>query len=186
MMSGNHPDRNEMLKAIVEGSDCLTEHLAKCRSCRTLFELLSHHSTDRTRQVFELPKGSLYRQMAIARLVESRHSERSVSGRIMFDSWDQLTSLQTRDAAAGTERRLRLDAGRFVLEFVADRQLREWEFVARVYEDKHATREFILKVGRQKLFPEVEDCFFWSGPKPPRRIQLLSPKLRIDFGNLRW
>ncbi len=124
--------------------------------------------------------------MAISRLVESRNPERSVPGAVVFDSWQDLPVTQTRYVAPGLERRLRLRSDRYLLELVGDRQLREWDFVARVYDREKVTRQFILQVGRRKLYPEVQDCFYWSSARPPRRIQLLSPSLRIDFGNIKW
>jgi hypothetical protein len=187
VMPGNHPDRDEMLRAIVTGSVPFKSHLARCETCRMLFELLSIHRAEAPDSLISVPPvGALYRQMAISRLAESRNPERSVSGAIIFDSWQHLPVSQTRDAAPGLERRMRLKSDQYLLELIGDRQLREWDFVARVYDRARVTREFILKVGRRKLYPELQDCFFWSSARPPRRIQLLSPSLRVDFGNIKW
>jgi hypothetical protein len=186
-MAEKHPDRNDMLRAIVTGSVPFAAHLTHCETCRTLFGLLSVHHTEAPDSHISPPSVSaLYRQMAISRLAESRNPEHSVPGAIIFDSWQHLPASQTRDAAPGLERRMRLEYGQYLLELVGDRQLREWDFVARVYDRARATRQFILQIGRRKLYPEVQDCFYWSSARPPRRIQLLSPSLRIDFGNIKW
>jgi hypothetical protein len=186
-MPGNHPDRDELLRAIVSGSIPFKSHLARCESCRTLFELLSlHHTKAADPFISPPPVGALYRQMAISRLAASRNPERSATGSVIFDSWQDLPAAQTRNVAPGLERRLRLQSEHYLLELVGDRQLREWDFVARVYDRAQVTRQFILQVGRRKLYPEVQDCFYWSSARPPGRIQLLSPSLRIDFGNIKW
>ncbi len=95
-------------------------------------------------------------------------------------------AMQIREAPSDLERRLRLTAQGYTLELVADRRGKGWEFVARVYFKEQVCTEFILQVGRLKLGPEAHDCYFWSTPKPPRSLKLLSPELKIDFGEITW
>jgi len=181
-----HPDRGEMLRAIRTGRIPFARHLAECEDCQNLFAMLSRVHTG-VEEIDESPgEHAVYRHRAIALLVQSRHPRSSVDGDVVFDSWAHLPPTQVRAATLEGERRLRLKAGRFTLEFIADRQLDGWEFVARVYDQTRATSEFVLQVGQKKLYPCAQQCFFWSAKHPPRRIQLLSPELRIDFGRLRW
>ncbi len=187
-----------MMAAVKTGNVPFASHLEKCEPCRQLFELLSHltgveseltepQSSDCAVPVeYEPSLESVYRHRAIARLVESRHPARTIGGLVVYDSWANLPAVQVRDALLEGERRMRLKAGRFTLELIGDRQLEQWEFVARVYDRTKVTPEFILQVGRKKLYARSQNCFFWSAKRPPRKVQLLSPSTRIDFGTLKW
>ena len=199
MEKGNrHPDRAEMLAAIKLGTVPFADHLKSCESCRQLFEILSQFGEwevgkdtgDPGREAgdirFEAPLDSVYRHRAIARLIQSRRPERTIDGKVAFDSWADLPAVEVREAALEGERRLRLTADRYTLELIGDRRLDRWEFVARVYDRKKVSSEFILQIGRKKLHPCSQACFFWDAKRPPRRIQLLSPSLKIDFGEVRW
>jgi hypothetical protein len=182
----DHPDRAEMLKAIKSGTVPFASHLDCCPACRQLFELLLHYGAAGRGPHAEPSPESVYRHIAIARLAESRRPKRTLAGSVVYDSWAQLPALQMREAALDGERRLRLAASEYSMEFIADRQLKIWDFVARVYDRDTATSEFILQIGRKKLYIRAHQCYFWSAKNPPRRIQLLSPSFRIDFGRLRW
>lgn len=182
----NHPDRIRMLKAIKSGKVPFALHLKQCESCRILYDLLASHGAAASPKL-ERPSRAAVRQSAlIPKLVQSRKPARAVPGRVEFDSWAQLPAMQIRQAPSDLERRLRLTAQGYTLELVADRKGRNWEFVARVYNKEQVCTEFILQVGRLKLGPEAHDCYFWTAAKPPRRLQLLSPALKLDFGEISW
>jgi hypothetical protein len=36
------------------------------------------------------------------------------------------------------------------------------------------------------MYAKSQHCFFWTAKRPPRRIQLLSPSVKIDFGSISW
>ena len=181
-----HPGREEMIRAIRSGSISFKSHLKQCQACRQVFELLSKRIKKPMIEPVDPPMRSVYRHMAVPRMIESRHPARTMDGNVVFDSWSQLPIVQTRDSGYGVERRLRFRADRFTLEFVAEHQQGRWQFVARVYDGCTVTPEFILQVGKTKLVPEGHRCFFWSSTRPPRKIQLLSPSVKIVLDGLSW
>jgi len=181
-----HPGREEMVQAIRSGTVPFRSHLKQCQACTQVFELLSKTVTKSAAEPANPSMQSIYRHMAVPRMIESRHPARSMDGAIVFDSWSQLPVVQTRDSGYGVERRLRFKADRFTLEFVAEHQQGRWQFVARVYDGDTVTPDFILQAGRRKLVPEGHRCFFWSSTRPPKKIQLLSPSLKIVLDGLSW
>lgn len=183
---GTHPGREEMIRAIKSGSVPFRDHLKQCQACREMFDVLSKIVKPSEAKETPAPMESVYRHMAVPRMIESRHPRRTIDGSVVFDSWSQLPAMQTRDSGYGVERRLRFRADRFILEFVAEHQQGCWQFVARVYDGDKVSPEFILQVGRKKLHHEGHRCFFWSSSKPPGKIQLLSPSFRIVLDKLSW
>jgi len=184
--SENHPDRASLLNAAATGEVPFASHLKRCAQCRELFELFVQYGPDERLKDLAPPPQSVARAAAVPKLVESRRPARAVSGRLAFDSWADLPAVQFRSAVGSLERRVRLEAGPYTLELVAERGQSEWEFVARIYDRDKVTSEFILKAGRRKLVPRSQACYYWSAKNPPRVLQLLSSELKIDFGKLTW
>jgi hypothetical protein len=178
--------KEKMMKAIKTGSVPFEAHLKECRSCNEMFEFLSSIDILKRQPLEPVSEGLISRFSLIPVLVGSHKPARSVTGAVKFDSWSQLPALAARDGAKGMERRMRLKAGRITLELVAEHRPEGWEFTARVYDKRKVDSNFVLKIGRQKIPAGLQSCFFWSSEKPPRRIQLLSPKVFIDFGPLNW
>ncbi len=181
-----HPDRASMLKAIQTGEVPFSSHLVRCAECRELYELFVQYRPDERLNDLEPSSQSVARARAVPKLVESRSPARAITGGVAFDSWADLPAVQIRSAVGTLERRIRLEAGKYTLELVADRVQTEWEFVARIYDRHQVTSEFILQVGRRKLVPQSQRCYFWSAKNPPKTMQLLSSALKIDFGKLTW
>ena len=181
-----HPDRASLLRAIETGDIPFAAHLERCTECRELFDLFVQYAPDeRLKEMAPSPQ-SVARARAVPKLVESRRPSRTITGRLTFDSWADVPAVQLRSTVGVLERRIRLEAGTYTLELVADRTQKEWEFVARIYEKQKVTSEFILQVGRRKLVPQSQRCYYWSAKNPPRTLQLLSSDLKIDFGKLTW
>jgi len=185
-VKNSHPDRSIMLKAMERGEGHLLTHLRYCQECRELYELLSAFRFVRSVDPVLPSDEAMVKQEGIALIAASRVPARAVRGQLVFDSWHDLPAMVVRDAAIGVERRLRFRAGRIVLEFVAERQPEGWEFTAKVYENDRPVSDYVLKVGGRKLLPSVRHCYNWLAPGPPRKIQLLSPSLRVDLGKLGW
>lgn len=175
-----------MLKAIKSGKVPFASHLKQCENCRILYDLLVSHGAVDSQKLERPSRIAVHRSALIPKLVQSRRPARDLPGRVEFDSWAQLPAMQIREAPSDLERRLRLTASGYTLELVADRRGQGWEFVARVYDKERVCTEFILQVGRLKLGTEAHDCYFWSANKPPQRLRLLSPALKIDFGEISW
>ncbi len=181
-----HPDRAVLIEALETGEIPFRAHLVRCAECRELFDLLTQYGPDdRLKDLAPSPQ-SIARAQAVPKLVESRRPSRAITGRMTFDSWADVSAVQLRSTVGVLERRVRLEAGKYTLELVADRTLEEWEFVARIYNKEKVTSEFILQVGRRKLVPQSQRCYYWSAKNPPRTLRLLSSDLKIDFGKLTW
>ena len=110
----------------------------------------------------------------------------TIRGELSFDSWQGMPAVALRDAGPGCERRLRLTAGRFELDIVAERGEEEWEFIARVYEKGRVLTGFALKAGRRKIVASSQGFFHWQCKRPPQRLVLQSPAMSIDFGAVSW
>lgn len=175
-----------MFEAIKTGRVPFRNHLAQCESCRQLFELLSL-SGEADQSALTAPSpASLYRARAIALQDRSRQPERSLKGELAHDSWSGLPAQQVRDAAFSGERRLRFKTGETVLDLVIEKTAGQFELVARVYEKGLPSTRYLLQIGRRKLYPENHNCFYWNSTQAPRRISLLSPSVKLDFGTLAW
>lgn len=178
--------KEQMMKAIETGSVPFDAHLKECRSCSEMFEFLSSIDILQRRPLETASEGLISRFSLIPVLVGSYQPGQTVTGAVKFDSWSQLPALAARDGAKGMERRMQLKAGQITLELVAEHRPEGWEFTARVYDKRKVNSDFVMKIGRKKISAGLQSCFFWSSEKPPRRIQLLSPKVLIDFGPLSW
>jgi len=182
----SHPDRAALIKAAQTGEIPFASHLRRCADCREMFELFIQYAPDERLKDLAPSPQSVARARAVPKLVTSRKPLRAVTGRVTFDSWADIPAVQLRSTVGTLERRVRLEAGKYTLELVAERGQREWEFVARIYHGAKVTSEFILQAGRRKLVPQSQRCYFWSAKNPPRTLQLLSPDLKIEFGKLTW
>jgi hypothetical protein len=182
----SHPDIHDIVNARRSRAGEVVEHLKSCESCRLLSDMLQCARRDSQAEIVPPPNGLMIRSRAIARLIESRNPGRTLMGAAIFDSWTDRPALAVRDSAPGVERRLRWRAAQFSVELVGNRQLADWDFVARVYDGRKVSRQFILQAGSRKLVAGRGDCYHWSARRPTRRLQLLSPSLRIDLGSLLW
>lgn len=181
-----HPDRASLVRAAQTGKVPFRSHLKQCADCRELFELFVQYGPDERLKDLAPPPAAVARARAIPKLVASRRPSRAIAGKVAFDSWAEVPAVQLRSEVGNLERRVRLEAGRFTLEIVAERVQSQWEFVARIYDREEVTSEFILKAGRRKLVPQSQHCYYWSAKRPPKTLQLLSSELKIDFGKLTW
>lgn len=182
----SHPDRNELIAAIKAGEDKFADHLSACDRCRSFWELLTWSGFGPGQVTWEPPDDLVLKHQAVPLVVASRRPARRVHGQLLLDTWSDRPALAVRLAATGVERRLRFEAGRYVVELVANFVESEWEFVARVYDDQAIAKNFVLKVGGRKISAGRGDCFFWNSKRPPRRLSLLSPDLQVDLEDLQW
>lgn len=94
--------------------------------------------------------------------------------------------MDVRDVTFGHVRRVRLEAGKIALEFIAERRENDWNFVARVYKGGRVSSDYILSVGRRKLLPKSQGFYFWDAKRPPVKISLHGGKSVIEFDRLQW
>lgn len=182
----NHPDRTNMLKAIRAGKSTYAAHVKSCESCRTTYDFLNqiHNQSD-----FELEHPSpeaLARYCRIPGLEESLSAAKAVQGILIADSWSGPIPIDVRDVTFGHVRRIRLEAGKIALEFVAERRETDWTFVARVYDGGTVSSDYILSIGRRKLLSKSQGFYFWDSKRPPVKISLLGDNSVIEFEQLRW
>ncbi len=185
-LSGKHPGRESMLKAIQSGKVPFQAHLKSCQACRELFACLTEFPMAGRSTLEEPSQDAMAAYEAIPMLHVPEPSKRRKIKGIAFDSWADRPRLEVRQAAAGLTRRICLEAGNISLEIVAEKRQGGWDFVARVYRDTEAATEFTLRIGGKKLLPRSQGFFHWSSPRAPRAIVLLSPSQRIDFEGLTW
>jgi hypothetical protein len=155
--------------------------------CRDLYELL-HDAAIQALIESEHPTDTLISRCArIPLLEESRHPAQSRRGFLVSDSWAGMPAVAIRDAATGLERRLRLSCEDLILDVVAERRPKGWDFFARVYErGQVVSRSYVLQVGRRKLVAGSRDIYAWDSPHPPRKIRLLSGEVEVDFDDIPW
>jgi hypothetical protein len=182
----DHPDRDELLRAVKTGDVPFRRHLAVCDSCRSIYNFLLLRREVES-QALPAPSIETFRRDGTLPLVAANWTPRRTEvGHLERDSWTGLPLTVTRDSAMGLERSLRFSAGTINLELVSDRTADSWRLAARCYCCEIASREFILKVGTKRLRPGLHDCYSWTSLKPPRTIQLLSPSLRLIFDTGIW
>ncbi len=185
-LSSKHPDLNDMIEALRTGDRRFARHLAECERCRSVWHLLDWSGAGAGRLEYETPDELIGDLQTIPRILRSRSPRKNMSGRMVLDSWRDRPAPAVREAPSGVERRVRFAASHFIVELVAKCLSSNWEFVARVYDGDSTTGEFILKVGHHELPAGRGDCYYWTSARPPRRISLSSPDLRIDLEGLKW
>jgi len=181
-----HPDRDEILRAARSGKVPFEKHLGVCASCRSIYNfLLLDESLALLDGSTPLP-GALHRHSCLPLSASNWLPRQTKTGKSVHDSWTGLPVTVTRDSAMGLERGLRFTSGTISLELVADRTPEGWRFAARCYRGAVPSGEFILRIGKQRLSPGLHDCYTWTSSRPPHKIQLLSPSLRLVFDTGLW
>jgi len=184
--SADHPDRDEMLRALRTGEVPFRQHLAVCSSCRLVYDFLLINRHVETLDSVVPPSEACHRHSTLPLVASNWLPCRTETGKSVRDSWTGLLATVTRDSAVGLERSLRFASGSISLELVADRTPEGWRFAARCYRGPIPSGEFILKIGNKRIPPGLHSCYSWSSLKPPRTIQLLSPSLRLIFETGLW
>ena len=131
-------------------------------------------------------KKAIARYCNIPLLFEGSLEAHSVFGKTVYDSWADMPAIALRDSANGRIRQLKLKAGDLVLEIVAEYLDNVWEFVARVYDCRKVTNDFVLKVGNRRFLPQTGGFFVWSSRLVPRVLRLESFETNISFEKLSW
>lgn len=185
--SQKHPSREDLIRILKNGRNRFAAHLRECADCREMFEMLKATQAYRE-QVTETVSPDLVERCAAIPLVgQSARPRRMQPGRVQFDSWSTLPALALRSIDLGGERRLRLSAGAYTLELVAQRQPDHWEFWARVLrKGTEPIPLFVIQAGRRKIVAGAHSVFAWSDHHPPRKISLVSADLRIEFQPINW
>ena len=132
------------------------------------------------------PDEAVDRYAAIPLLFESLPDQEPMIGRVAYDSQAHGHTVGLRDVTDGYVRRLRLTAGRIVMDLVAERRENQWEFVARVYSGSEVTHDFVLKIGGRKLLAGSGGFFHWSSRSVPRKLRLLSYDTTVLFEGMSW
>jgi hypothetical protein len=181
-----HPDFDQILEAVRTEQPALEAHMRECEQCRFFYELAIVSKTNRT--IAEAGRSSqVPRQTAMLPLLVGNWTPRKIElGSVDYDSWRNDQAAAVRDAAKGAERRLCLSSGKISLELVVEQRPEGFSFTARCYRDDRPSNEFILKIGRIKLLPDMYECYFWNSGKLPKKLQLWSSSTLIDFTQVLW
>ncbi len=184
--TGRHPGRKALIGAVASGCNHFAAHLENCVECRELFEALARFPVAGRERIAQPTPGALDRFAAVPLIDRKPNSLRRITGQVVFDSWANRPSAQLRDVTVGLIRRVCLTAGKLSLEIVAERRQDSWEFVARVYDNKTVSSEYVLRVGAKKLLPRSQGFYHWSSKGTPRTLRLLSQELQVEFERLSW
>jgi len=184
--TGKHPGRKAMIEAIHTGRIPFKAHLNQCRPCRELFEALSRFPVAGRASIAPPSVGTVDRFAAVPLIDHPTASIHRITGRLTFDSWADRPAAQIRDITLGMIRRVCLNAGALSLEIVAERRRDCWEFVARVYDKKRVSSEYLLRVGAKSVLPRTQGFYHWSSKGTPRILRLLSRDLQVEFERLSW
>lgn len=180
-----HPSRAQLVAAAKTSSHRLQRHLQRCAECRELYGLLQRFPLAGSPSLETPAEDAILRWTNVPLLAAPPTGRAEVSGRIVFDSWQERPGA-VRDLPEGLVRRLRLAARDLVLEIVGERRRQGWQFIARIYRDRHPVNDFALKAGRKRLLPGEDSFFAWSSAQPPRTVELLSSDERILFEKVVW
>jgi hypothetical protein len=131
-------------------------------------------------------RDALDRLLAIPLLESDDAATTRMEGRTVFDSWQSGPAIALRDVTDGHVRRLRLAAGRFELDLLAERIGRRWEFVARLRQGDRVVHRCVLKVGRRRLLAERGGYFHWASTSVPGDLAVLLAKSELVFERIRW
>jgi hypothetical protein len=175
-----------MIEALRSGDVPFHRHLEKCEVCRRDLEFLRLSNHLEALDLVAPSPRAYHRHGALPLSVSNWLPRRTETGKLARDSWTGLPATVTRDSAMGLERSLRFTSGPISLELVADRTPEGWRFAARCYRGSAPSGEFILKIGGKRIPPGLYDCYAWTSLQPPRKIQLLSPSLRLVFETGSW
>ncbi len=182
-----HPSRKDLIRALMTGRNRFAAHLSECAGCREMFQMLEVAQVYRELVTEGVSSDLVLRCAAIPLVVQKTRSLRKQHGRMRFDSWSTVPATALRSIDLGGERRLRLSAGVFTLEMVAQRQSDRWEFWARITrKGKRPIPMFVIQAGRRKIAAGAHSVFAWSDRYPPHRMSLISSDLRIEFEPIDW
>ena len=175
-----------MIDALEKNRTPSPEHLERCDSCRTEFELMHMIGAPDSPPMAIPSDDAINRYALIPLLSEGPKSREVASGAVVFDSWSERPAAELRDVPDGLVRRICLEAGDIRLELVAERHQGVWDLAARVYENAKVSLGFVLTAGRRRLLPQHLGFYTWTSKSVPRRISLQSDSRQIGFDTIQW
>jgi len=131
-------------------------------------------------------KDALQRLLAIPLLCADQASSERIAGRLALDSWQHGPAIALRDVADGHVRRLRFEAGRYVLEMLALRTGQKWEFTARLRHGDRVVHASVLRIGERRLLAQRGGYFCWSSSAVPRKLAVLLLEKQLVFDGILW
>jgi len=143
-------------------------------------------SFDADESLDSAPGDMLDRCGSIPLLFDPPTDTRLVDGRVSYDSWSQGPSVPLRDRIDGHIRKLRLRAGDYQIEMVAEKRDQRWEFTARIYRRERVVHDFVLKVGGRSLMSQSGGFFVWNSLHVPRVLRAISHNRTLEFEDVSW
>lgn len=161
-------------------------HLAECGECRLLWELFLTFAGAADTPLSSAPSGWIERALAIAARPSPRSVMEKVTARLVFDSWLSPALAGLRGAQGTEARRLRWEAGEWILDLRAEKSRSGWEMVAQVQREGEAVVGLAVGSGTREVFTDRAGMAVWNSKRPPRRISLHTDGGILQCGEIAW
>ncbi len=181
-----HPDRTELLKAIVDRTPTVLSHVKTCAACRELFELLGAYPVAGELALTTAPSAWIDRAAELAHRSSPAEAVKRLLARLSFDSWSLPAAVGVRSLASETERRLRFDTEQLTFDLRAEKQSQGWDFIAQIAENASSASIVELRAGRTVIPVDRRGFYQWSSKRPPARLTLRIDDMLIELPEVTW
>jgi hypothetical protein len=184
-----HCSREELIRwarAGAVGDRKGKQHLANCDECRQLWELFLSFAGAADASLASAPSGWIERALAIAGHSWPKSLLEKVAARLVFDSWQAPAMAGLRGADDTESRRLRWEAGEWLLDLRAETGREGWEMVAQVQREGEAVAGVAVGSGAQKVYTDSAGMAVWSTRRPPRKLSLHTQEGVLQCGEIAW
>jgi hypothetical protein len=184
-----HCSREELLrwaKAGAVGHKKAEQHLAECGECSLLWELFLTFAGAADVPLTSAPSGWIERALAIAGHSRPEGTLEKIAATLVFDSWLSPSFAGLRGAKDTDARRLRWEAGEWLLDLRAETGTAGWEMVAQVQRGGEAVAGVVVGSGAEKVHTDKAGLAVWSSRRPPRQISLHTEGGLLQCGAIAW
>lgn len=186
MSKYDHPTRKELIAASRSSGTTVEKHLPKCNWCDLYFELIKRYSFTGEVPLTSAPQSWIDKAVSIAVKTEKIQSLKSLVARIAFDSWAMPMPEGVRGETMIQERRLRFEVNDKSFDVRAEYRRNHWDFTARITDPQGQPIKGKLLAGKKELMADENGFYQWSSKKPPKGLELLIERDRIEIPELSW
>jgi hypothetical protein len=179
-----HYTRDDLLKKAGDPKYKLAGHLAKCKSCRQMAELLKRYNFVGQLPLDNAPEGWVRKAIAIVEKPGVLEKAKGKLFELVFDSWLSPEPVGVRGTSAMEHRRLRFGEDDITFDLRAERYADGWKFIASAGGLKDAGSH--LKVDKKEYFSDDSGIYQWSSLRPPRKIALIAGNKKFELPELKW
>lgn len=184
-MTDRHLTRQELLRAVTDGTSQFQDHLSDCEQCRSELALLRAFRVAGKLELPDPPEGWVVKAIELASVKQSlAQATKRLIATLTFDSWSLPAPAGVRGLAPLTQRRIRLEADGVTLEIRAEKKSGQWTFVAQA--NCSDTKSCSLLASTTHLQADQDGFFQWSSKTPPRSLILTAGPMVIEIPELTW